>query len=58
MGWNNEKVPSSSALTMERSPSLMASLIWVSVYLFGPLIKMVTLSGLRQSSTNVYLSSP
>jgi len=41
-----------------RNPSWIASLICVSVCLFGPLIRTVTDIGFLQSSINVYFSSP
>jgi len=50
--------PSSMAFFTARNPSWMASLICVSVCLFGPFMRMVTDSGFLHSSINVYFSSP
>lgn len=41
-----------------RSPSLTASLIWVSVCLLGPLMSRVTERGFSHFSMKVYFSSP
>ena len=50
--------PSSIAFLTARRPSRMASLIWVMVWLLGPLTRMVTERGFLHSSTKVYLFSP
>lgn len=54
----NRDSPSSMAFLTARSPSLTASLIWVSVCLLGPLMSRVTERGFSHFSMNVYFSSP
>lgn len=51
-------LPSSTAFLTALKPSLIASLIWVSVCLFGPLINNVTERGWLQFSIKVNFSSP
>lgn len=50
--------PSSNAFLIALRPSLMASLVWVRVCLYGPRISIVTLWGFFRSSTKVYFVSP
>ena len=54
----NSCSPSSMAFFTARNPSWMASLICVSVCLFGPFMRIVTDNGFLHSSINVYFSSP